>query len=274
MSKTIENIRLYRINNGAHYHFMETVATKAKTDEKVKAKAVLLVTALEQAVKTENDNLLLSQKSAQRDAIAEADRQHDNFYRGYRNGVKSFLSFPDGMRQAVAKQLWQHMGDYKIDPRMQLDRETELLTNFIEDLVSDRGAYAEIEGDGDYAVFIDFVNQQIAQYKEQVLPSPAKGKNGKSGKTGKSSQSASHAEELARLKAMIAEYELSSHFTPGIVVFTGLAAGKDATRAYQVYLSNQPTDLFWLTVKNGKLTEIEFKVQPGQPGGLEMEKIK
>ena len=140
MSKTIENIRLYRINNGAHYHFMETVAAKAKADEKVKAKAVLLVTALEQAVKTENDNLLLSQKSAQSDAIAEADRQHDNFYRGYRNGVKSFLSFPDGMRQAVAKQLWQHMADYKIDPRMQLDRETGLLTNFIEDLVSDRGA--------------------------------------------------------------------------------------------------------------------------------------
>ena len=140
MSKTIENIRLYRINNGAHYHFMETVAAKAKADEKVKAKAVLLVTALEQAVKTENDNLLLSQKSALSDAIAEADRQHDNFYRGYRNGVKSFLSFPDGMRQAVAKQLWQHMADYKIDPRMQLDRETGLLTNFIEDLVSDRGA--------------------------------------------------------------------------------------------------------------------------------------
>ncbi len=173
MTEEIGTIKLVGINNGAHYHFMETVATKAKTDEKVKAKAVLLVTALEQAVKTENDNLLLSQKSAQRDAIAEADRQHDNFYRGYRNGVKSFLSFPDGMRQAVAKQLWQHMGDYKIDPRMQLDRETGLLTNFIEDLVSDRGAYAEIEGDGDYAVFIDFVNQQIAQYKAHVASLPA-----------------------------------------------------------------------------------------------------
>lgn len=231
MSKTIENIRLYRINNGAHYHFMETVPAKAKADEKVKAKAAPLVIALEQAVKTENDNLLLSQKSALSDAIAEADRQRDNFYSGYRNGVKSFLSFPDGMRQAVAKRLWQHMAGYKIDPRMQLNRETGLLTNFIEDLVSDRGAdvaalllvpfvegmktandtmrqslqnrdaeqsnhvmgalcaallktdeayealvrrinaYAEIEGDGDYAAFIGFVNQQIARYKEQVLRS-------------------------------------------------------------------------------------------------------
>ncbi|WP_159105372.1 hypothetical protein [Hoylesella enoeca] len=45
------------------------------------------------------------------------------------------------------------------------------------------------------------------------------------------------------------------------------ASTKDATRAYQVYLSDQPTDLFWLTVKNGKLTEIEFKVQPDSQEG-------
>lgn len=335
MSKTIENIRLYRINNGAHYHFMESVAAKAKADEKVKAKAAPLVTALEQAVKTENDNLLLSQKSALSDTIAEADRQRDNYYRGYRNGVKSFLSFPDSMQQAVAKRLWQHIVDYKIDPRMQLDRETGLLTNFIEDLEGSKAgevaalsltpfvagmkeandtvrqslqsrdteksghvmgaarlktdeayealvrrvnAHAEIEGDADYAAFIGFVNQQIARYKEQVMKtSPRltpKGEGGRSGKTGKSGQSASHAEELARLKTMITEYERSSHFTPGIVQFTGLAAGKDTTRAYQVYLSDQPDDLFWLTVKDGKLTEIEFKIQPGQPGGLTVEKIK
>lgn len=71
-----------------------------------------------------------------------------------------------------------------------------------------------------------------------------------------------HVEELKRLKVMITEYEQSSHFTPGIVQFTGLSAGKDATRAYQVYLSDQPDDLFWLTVKDGKLTEIEFKLSP------------
>lgn len=94
------------------------------------------------------------------------------------------------------------------------------------------------------------------------------------GKGKKEDKANAHAEELARLKTMIAEYEQSSHFTPGIVQFTGLAAGKDATRAYQVYLSDQPDDLFWLTVKDGKLTETEFETEPGQPGGLEVEKIK
>lgn len=47
-----------------------------------------------------------------------------------------------------------------------------------------------------------------------------------------------------------------------------------ATRAYQVYLSDQPGDLFWLTVKDGRLTETELKPEPGQPGGLPTEKIK
>ena len=45
-------------------------------------------------------------------------------------------------------------------------------------------------------------------------------------------------------------------------------------RAYQVYLSDQPSDLVWLTAKDGKLKEIEFKAQPGQQGGLEVERIK
>ena len=39
-----------------------------------------------------------------------------------------------------------------------------------------------------------------------------------------------HAEELARLKTLIAEYEQSSHFTVEAVKFTGLAAGTDTER--------------------------------------------
>lgn len=49
-----------------------------------------------------------------------------------------------------------------------------------------------------------------------------------------------HAEELARLKTLIAEYEQSSHFTVGAVKFTVLAAGTDTECAYQVYLADEP----------------------------------
>ena len=139
-------------------------------------------------------------------------------------------------------------------------------------------ALAIVNGAEPYKPFVEPVNAHIDRMKTVLAarrtvnakkPSAAKG----AGKTGKLKDNA-HAGELARLKAMIAEYELSSHLTPGIVQFTGLAAGKDATRAYQVYLSDQPADLFWLTVKDGKLTETELKPEPGQPGGLPTEKIK
>ncbi len=145
-------------------------------------------------------------------------------------------------------------------------------------LISIVNALAIVNGAEPYTAFIEPINAHIDRMKS-VLAARRTANAKKlsaphgNGKTGKPKGN-THAEELSRLKAMIAEYEQSSHFTPGIVVFTGLAAGKDATRAYQVYLSDQPGDLFWLTVKDGKLKEIEFTVQPGQPGGLEVEKIK
>lgn len=136
-------------------------------------------------------------------------------------------------------------------------------------------ALAIVNGAEPYKPFVEPVNAHIDRMKAVLAARRTKAKNSPNpSPKGKGREDKQYAEELARLKAMIAEYELSSHLTPGIVQFTGLAAGKDATRAYQVYLSDQPADLFWLTVKDGKLKDTEFKIQPGQPGGLETEKIK
>ncbi|MDO4994964.1 MAG: DUF6261 family protein [Bacteroidales bacterium] len=125
---------LTRINNGAHYQFVSAVVEKAKADSDVYSKAKTLVDMLGDMVEQENDALMLSRKSVLSDVIAEADRQRGAYYRGYRNGVKSFCSFPAGEKKTAANTLWQHIKDYGINPKMQLDRETGLLTNFIEDL--------------------------------------------------------------------------------------------------------------------------------------------
>lgn len=135
-------------------------------------------------------------------------------------------------------------------------------------------ALAIVNGAEPYMAFIEPVNAHIDRMKMVLAARRTVNAKKPSAAKGGKSQIGSHAEELKRLKTMIAEYERSAHFTPGIVQFTGLAAGKDATRAYQVYLSDQPGDLFWLTVKDGKLEETEFKIQPGQQGGLEVERIK
>lgn len=134
MTQEIENIVLSRINNGAHYNFMSNVAEKAKGDEAVYGKAKSQTDALVSALAQENEDLMLSRKSALSDTIAEADRQRDAYYRGYRNEVRSFRSFPAGAQKTAADTLWQHMTDHGIEPKMQLDRETGLLTNLVEDL--------------------------------------------------------------------------------------------------------------------------------------------
>lgn len=121
------------------------------------------------------------------------------------------------------------------------------------------------------AAFIAAQNQAVTEVRHTLAQ--RKASPGTSPK-GKGKQPNPHAEELAKLKTLIAEYEQSSHFTAGAVKFTGLAAGTGAERAYQVYLADEPKELYWLTVKDGKLTEADFKIEPGQPGGLTMERIK
>ena len=31
---------------------------------------------------------------------------------------------------------------------------------------------------------------------------------------------------------------------------------------------------FWVRIADGKLVDVEFKIQPGEPGGLTVEKLK
>ena len=139
MTKEVETIALTRINNGAHYNFMEAVAGKAKANAKVYAKAQTQTDALTAAVKAENDVLVLSRKSALSDVIEKADKQRDGYFSGYREGVRSYVRFPSGSQKTAADKLWQHLMDYGITPKMQLDRETGLMTNLVEDL---QGKYA------------------------------------------------------------------------------------------------------------------------------------
>ena len=75
----------------------------------------------------------LSRKSLLTDDIAEADAKRDSLYSGYKKAVQGFLNLPVEAMAQAAKVLNQHLKDYGIDPKMQLDRETGMLINFIAD---------------------------------------------------------------------------------------------------------------------------------------------
>ena len=80
-------------------------------------------------------------------------------------------------------------------------------------------------------------------------------------------------EEVKRVESLIAAYEQGVHITPGVMKFTGLAAGTGSERAYKM-VTDDVDNPFWVRIADGKLVDVEFKIQPGEPGGLTVEKLK
>lgn len=227
--KEISDIYLGRMNNGAHFTYVSNLLARAEGDRVVSTKAAAQVAALKAAVEQEDADLKLSRKSMLSDEIAAADAKRDNFYVGYKKAVQGFLRLPVEAMANAAKVLSQHIKDYAIDPKMQLDRETGMFKNFIADLegtykqqvealslgefvtcmkeanervnslLDQRGneqmgttvgalkasrkatdeacrmlvkmvnALALVEGEKDYAAFIDRTNTEIVRYKREVL---------------------------------------------------------------------------------------------------------
>lgn len=132
--KEIQDISLPRMNNGAHFTFVSNILARAEADSKVKAKAANLVTALKEAVEAEDEALKISQKSLLTDEIAKADSDRDALYAGYKKAVEGFQAMPIADMAQAAKELAQHIKDYRISTADQLDKETGLLVNFIADL--------------------------------------------------------------------------------------------------------------------------------------------
>lgn len=132
--KEIQDISLPRMNNGAHFTFVSNIFARAEADSKVKAKAAELVTALKEAVAAEDEALKISQKSLLTDEIAKADSNRDALYAGYKKAVEGFQAMPIADMAQAAKELAQHIKDYRISTTDQLDKETGLLVNFIADL--------------------------------------------------------------------------------------------------------------------------------------------
>lgn len=132
--KEIQTVALTHMANAAHFMFVSNMAERAEKDAAVAEKCAAQVAALREAVKAEDENLQVSAKSLTTDKIAEADRLRDQLYAGYKKAVAGYAGFPVESMAEAAKTLNQHIKDYKIDVQAQLDKETGLLVNFVQDL--------------------------------------------------------------------------------------------------------------------------------------------
>ena len=80
-------------------------------------------------------------------------------------------------------------------------------------------------------------------------------------------------EEIRKVESLIPAYEQDAHLTLGVMKFTGLAAGTGSERAYKM-VTDDVDNPFWVRIADGKLVDAEFKIQPGEPGGPAVEKLK
>ena len=132
----IKTIDLPKLNNGTHYEFMKVVSDRFATETTLgtNAAAKKAIEALAAAVKEEDRCLVISRRNLITDDIRAADKTRDDIFRGLRKSIKGLTDAPVADVAQAAKELQQCLVDYRIDPAMQLDRETGLLHNFIADL--------------------------------------------------------------------------------------------------------------------------------------------
>ena len=132
--KQIEPIKLGIMNNGSHFLFITDTVGLATADAKVKTKVTAELTALQTALKAEDDALALSKANLLSKEIKAIDAERDKHYKALRKAITFFLNHPDAELVKAAARLEQLLKDYNINPAMQLDRETGLLLNLISDL--------------------------------------------------------------------------------------------------------------------------------------------
>ena len=132
--KHIEPISLEHMNNGSHFLFITDTVGLATADAKVKTKVTAELTALQTALKAEDDALALSKANLLSKEIKAIDAERDRHYKALRKAITFFLNHPDAELVKAAQRLERLLKDYNIDPKMQLDRETGLLLNLISDL--------------------------------------------------------------------------------------------------------------------------------------------
>ena len=132
--KHIEPISLEHMSNGSHFLFITDTVGLATADAKVKTKVTAELTALQTALKAEDDALALSKANLLSKEIKAIDAERDKHYKALRKAITFFLNHPDAELVKAAARLEQLLKDYNINPAMQLDRETGLLLNLISDL--------------------------------------------------------------------------------------------------------------------------------------------
>ena len=134
MVDLIDSIGLERLNNGAHYAYHANTLAQVKANATINEHCAKVLMPYDAAFLVEDEALKTSRKSFLTDEIKKNDDLRDTLYISYKQMVAKMLGIAIPEMAEAAKVLNQHIKDYHINTRAQLDKETGLLKNFIADL--------------------------------------------------------------------------------------------------------------------------------------------
>ena len=128
--KKIIGLDLTKVNNGAHRMFMESVAKiLAEYEQTIAAhpKTKMLTAEFGKLLQQEKACMGLSRTSLRTAQIAEADHERDMLFTGFKAVVRAFTKGTNPETKAAAKTIWLDIAGYRINNRMQLERQTGVL---------------------------------------------------------------------------------------------------------------------------------------------------
>lgn len=128
--KKIIGLDLIKVNNGAHRMFMESVAKILAEYEQaiaVHPKTKMLTAEFGKLLQQEKACMGLSRTSLRTAQIAEADHERDMLFTGFKAVVRAFTKGTNPETKAAAKTIWLDIAGYRINNRMQLERQTGAL---------------------------------------------------------------------------------------------------------------------------------------------------
>lgn len=128
--KKIIGLDLTKVNNGAHRMFMESVAKiLAEYEQAIAAhpKTKMLTAEFGKLLQQEKACMGLSRTSLRTAQIAEADHERDMLFTGFKAVVRAFTKGTNPETKAAAKTIWLDIAGYRINNRMQLERQTGVL---------------------------------------------------------------------------------------------------------------------------------------------------
>ena len=131
MAQKIDPINISQMNKGAHWNYMETVVSYLDKFETVKAKAQTEYSGLLTAMETEKTYFTVPKKSMNTAEIEESDRLRDMHYSGFSGAVDYALLNSDPTKVKYAQRLKQYIKDSGVDTKVQRDKQTGRLTNFL-----------------------------------------------------------------------------------------------------------------------------------------------